>query len=103
MHVWMYTYSPIYIICIYTDIDMILTQKHSNFLSYYSDFTECPLYTNERQQRNVVDLAKVYICMYIYVCGYININKYVYSYICIFIHICMNINIYMYVFIDIYL
>lgn len=29
-----------------------------HFLVYYSDFTECPLYTSEKHHRNYVDLAK---------------------------------------------
>jgi hypothetical protein len=29
-----------------------------HYLIYYSDFTECPLYTTDRTPRNVVDLAK---------------------------------------------
>lgn len=29
-----------------------------HFLVYYSDFTECPLYTTDRNHRNIVDLAK---------------------------------------------
>ena len=32
--------------------------SQGHFLVYYSDFTECPLYTENRNARNVVDLAK---------------------------------------------
>jgi hypothetical protein len=32
--------------------------SQGHFLVYYSDFTECPLYSTENNQRNVVDLAK---------------------------------------------
>ena len=32
--------------------------SQGHFLMYYSDLLECPMYTNERVQRNVVDLAK---------------------------------------------
>lgn len=32
--------------------------SQGHFLVYYSDFTECPLYTTEKNHRNVVDLAK---------------------------------------------
>lgn len=32
--------------------------SQGHFLTYYSDFTECPLYTNENHGRNVIDLAK---------------------------------------------
>ena len=29
-----------------------------HFLTYYSDFTECPMYTTEKNHRNLVDIAK---------------------------------------------
>jgi len=32
--------------------------SQGHFLCYYSDFTECPLYTSERNHRNVVDICK---------------------------------------------
>jgi len=32
--------------------------SQGHFLVYYSDFTECPLYTTEKNHRNIVDLAK---------------------------------------------
>lgn len=32
--------------------------SQGHFLTYYSDFTECPLYTADNNGRNVVDLAK---------------------------------------------
>jgi hypothetical protein len=32
--------------------------SQGHFLVYYSDFTECPLYTSEKNHRNIVDLAK---------------------------------------------
>lgn len=32
--------------------------SQGHFLVYYSDFTECPLYSTERNHRNIVDLAK---------------------------------------------
>ena len=32
--------------------------SQGHFLTYYSDFTECPLYTSENHGRNVIDLAK---------------------------------------------
>ena len=37
---------------------VLYSTSQGHFLAYYSDFTECPLFTNERNQRNVVDLAK---------------------------------------------
>ena len=33
--------------------------SQGHFLVYYSDFTECPMYTTEKNHRNIVDLAKV--------------------------------------------
>jgi hypothetical protein len=33
--------------------------SQGHFLIYYSDFTECPLYSAERNARNIVDLAKI--------------------------------------------
>jgi hypothetical protein len=32
--------------------------SQGHFLVYYSDFTECPLFTSEKHHRNIVDLAK---------------------------------------------
>ena len=32
--------------------------SQGHFLVYYSDFTECPMYTTEQNHRNIVDLAK---------------------------------------------
>lgn len=32
--------------------------SQGHFLVYYSDFTECPMYTSEKNHRNIVDLAK---------------------------------------------
>ena len=32
--------------------------SQGHFLVYYSDFTECPMYTTEKNHRNIVDLAK---------------------------------------------
>ena len=32
--------------------------SQGHFLSYYSDFTECPMYTSERNHRNVIDICK---------------------------------------------
>lgn len=32
--------------------------SQGHFLVYYSDFTECPLYTAEKNHRNFVDMAK---------------------------------------------
>lgn len=32
--------------------------SQGHFLIYYSDFTECPMYTTEKNHRNIVDLAK---------------------------------------------
>lgn len=32
--------------------------SQGHFLVYYSDFTECPMYTSEKHHRNIVDLAK---------------------------------------------
>jgi hypothetical protein len=32
--------------------------SQGHFLVYYSDFTECPMYTAEKNHRNIVDLAK---------------------------------------------
>jgi hypothetical protein len=32
--------------------------SQGHFLIYYGDFTECPMYTNEKNYRNIVDLAK---------------------------------------------
>jgi hypothetical protein len=32
--------------------------SQGHFLVYYSDFTECPMYTKEQHHRNIVDLAK---------------------------------------------
>ncbi len=32
--------------------------SQGHFLMYYGDFTECPMYTTEKNHRNVVDIAK---------------------------------------------
>ena len=32
--------------------------SQGHFLTYYSDFLECPLYNHEKSERNIVDLAK---------------------------------------------
>lgn len=32
--------------------------SQGHFLAYYSDFTDCPMYTAEKTERNVIDLAK---------------------------------------------
>lgn len=32
--------------------------SQGHFLVYYSDFTECPMYTSDKNHRNIVDLAK---------------------------------------------
>lgn len=32
--------------------------SQGHFLVYYSDFTECPMYTSEKNHRNIVDMAK---------------------------------------------
>ena len=32
--------------------------SQGHFMSYYSDFTECPMYTSERNHRNVIDMCK---------------------------------------------
>lgn len=32
--------------------------SQGHFLIYYSDFTECPMYTTDKNHRNIVDLAK---------------------------------------------
>ena len=37
---------------------VLYSTSQGHFMTYYSDFTECPLFTHERQQRNIVDLAK---------------------------------------------
>ena len=37
---------------------VLYSTSQGHFLIYYSDFTECPLYTTDRSPRNVVDLAK---------------------------------------------
>ncbi len=37
---------------------VLYSTSQGHFLIYYSDFTECPLYTTDRAPRNVVDLAK---------------------------------------------
>ncbi len=37
---------------------VLYSTSQGHFLIYYSDFTECPLYTSDRSPRNVVDLAK---------------------------------------------
>ena len=37
---------------------VLYSTSQGHFLMYYSDLLECPMYTNERVQRNVVDLAK---------------------------------------------
>ena len=37
---------------------VLYSTSQGHYLIYYSDFTECPLYTQERNPRNVVDLAK---------------------------------------------
>ena len=37
---------------------VLYSTSQGHFMTYYSDFTECPLFTQERQQRNIVDLAK---------------------------------------------
>lgn len=37
---------------------VLYSTSQGHFLVYYSDILECPMYTTERVQRNVVDLAK---------------------------------------------
>jgi hypothetical protein len=37
---------------------VLYSTSQGHFLVYYSDLLECPMYTTERVQRNVVDLAK---------------------------------------------
>jgi len=37
---------------------VLYTTSQGHYLIYYTDFTECPLYTTDRNPRNVVDLAK---------------------------------------------
>ena len=37
---------------------VLYTTSQGHFMFYYSDFTECPLYSQERSFRNLVDLAK---------------------------------------------
>jgi hypothetical protein len=37
---------------------VLYSTSQGHYLIYYSDFTECPLYTTDRNPRNVVDLAK---------------------------------------------
>ncbi len=37
---------------------VLYTTSQGHYLIYYTDFTECPLFTNDRNPRNVVDLAK---------------------------------------------
>lgn len=37
---------------------VLYSTSQGHFLIYYSDFTECPLFTTDRAPRNVVDLAK---------------------------------------------
>lgn len=32
--------------------------SQGHFLTYYSDFTDCPMYSTEKTERNVIDLAK---------------------------------------------
>lgn len=37
---------------------VLYTTSQGHFLSYYSDFTECPMYTSERNHRNFIDMSK---------------------------------------------
>jgi len=37
---------------------VLYSTSQGHFLVYYESFTECPLYTEDRNQRNVVDLSK---------------------------------------------
>jgi hypothetical protein len=37
---------------------VLYTTSQGHFLIYYSDFTECPLFSTDRAFRNIVDLAK---------------------------------------------